>query len=401
MKRTLVVAVVVAVAASPARAQDFQVGTRAKGMGGSYTAFGDDPVAIWTNPAGTATQPTTATISYQSFTAYEFGKLGDTIPQTIQGEPKQGLLDPPITPSFLGIVVQLGEGDVDMAASIAYIRPFQIKYVYNFFDPTDPTQDLITQTDQQFSRIRAAYGVSFRISDSSFFKTIALGFGIDYVYTNYKEEDQSAQATAGSQIFEDSESAFGYGLGILTTAYESDSFRVDAGGAYNSKVHFHFGLDPTIYPVWDYPALASGGLAFYLGEGYPLRITLDVQWIGWKAAVSPPDAGFDSFHNTLSYSAGAEYRFKLGETHRLFARAGWKSYDTPWKSKDNLPAVGDSQLSIKTKGDRIEELTLGLGLYWIRKTAEGETRSSGIDIAVELFGETQVLFGLSYTYQFD
>jgi hypothetical protein len=401
MNRALAVAAVLLAAASAAAAQDFQVGSRAKAMGGSYTAFGDDPVAIWTNPAGTATQPTTATITYQSFTQYEFGKLGDTIPPSVQGEPKQGLLDPPITPAFLGVVVRLGEGDVDMAASIAYIRPFQIKYVYNFSDPITPADDLITQTDQQFSRIRAAYGISLHVSDSAFFKTIALGAGIDYVYTNYKEEDQSANPGAGSQIFEDSESAFGYGLGILLTAYESDTFRVDAGGAYNSKAHFHFGLDPAIYPVWDYPALASGGLAFYLGQGYPLRLTLDVQWIGWKEAVSPPDTGFDGFHNTISYSAGAEYRIKIGETHRLFARAGFKSYDTPWKDKDNLPAVGDSQLNIKTKGDRIEMLTLGLGLYWTRKTPDGEVRSSGIDLAVELFGETEVLFGLSYTYQFD
>src|SRR5262249_12861602 len=161
--------------------------------------------------------------------------------------------------------------------------------------------------------------------------------------------------------------------------YESESFRVDVGAAYNSRVHFHFDLDPAIYPVWDYPPLASGGLAFYIGETYPLRVTLDVQWIGWKGAVGAPAPGFDSFHNTYSYSAGAEYRFKIGEKHRLFARAGVKSYDTPWKDKDNLPAVGDSQLNIETKGDRITILTLGVGLYWTRKTAEGETRSSGLD----------------------
>ena len=71
MKRALAVAVLLAVAARAASAQDFQVGSRAKAMGGSYTAFGDDPVAIWTNPAGTATQPSSATITYQSFTQYE------------------------------------------------------------------------------------------------------------------------------------------------------------------------------------------------------------------------------------------------------------------------------------------------------------------------------------------
>ncbi|MBV8881092.1 MAG: hypothetical protein JO332_14075 [Planctomycetaceae bacterium] len=396
----VVVAVVLA-AASAAQAQDFQVGTRAKGMGGSYTAFGDDPVAIWTNPAGTATQNSQVAISYQSFTQYEFGKLGDTIPFPTRGDAEQGLLDPPISPAFLGVVVRVGEGDTEMAASIAYIRPFQIKYVYDFFDPVLTSENVITQTDQQFSRIRAAYGISFRLSDSAFFKTLALGAALDFVYTHYKEVDQSPDAGRDSQTFEDSESSVAYGLGLLMTLYEGDSLRMDVGAAYNSGVHFHFDLDPVIYPVWDYPALASGGFAFYIGEGYPLRVTLDVQWVGWNRAVSEPDPGFDHFRNTYSFSAGAEYRFKVGEKHRFFTRLGIKSYDTPWKDKNNLPAVGASQLDIETKGDRVEVLTLGVGLYWTRKSAEGETRSSGIDLAIELFGETQYLIGLSYTYQFD
>lgn len=400
MNRALVVAVVVA-AASAAEAQDFQVGTRAKAMGGSYTAFGDDPVAIWTNPAGTATQSSQFAVSYQSFTSYEFTSLSDTVPVSVRGDAEQGLLDPPISPSFAGVVVRMGEGDVEMAASLAYIRPFQIKYVYNYFDPNDPLENVITQTDQQFSRIRAAYGVSFRLSDSSWFRTLALGAALDFVYTHYKEIDQSPQPNRDTQTYEDSESSVGYGLGLLITGFESDSFRVDVGAAYNSKVDFNFDLDPRIYPVWDYPALTSAGLAFYVGEGYPLRITLDIQWIGWKDAVGAPDPGFEGFDDTVSYSAGAEYRFKVGEKHRLFARAGVKSYDTPWKDKNNLPAVGVSQLNIETKGDRVEALTLGLGLYWTRKTAEGETRSNGLDFALELFGETQYLFGVSFTYQFD
>src|SRR5262249_7897017 len=146
MKGALVVSAVLAAFPVCAAAQDFQVGSRAKAMGGSYTAFGDDPVAIWTNPAGTATQNSQVAITYQSFTQYEFGHLGDTIPPSVRGDAEQGLLDPPISPSFLGVVVRMGEGDVDMAASIAYIRPFQIKYVYNFFDPIDPNENLITQT---------------------------------------------------------------------------------------------------------------------------------------------------------------------------------------------------------------------------------------------------------------
>jgi hypothetical protein len=409
MIRPIAVVVALAGLSSAAAAQDFQVGSRAKAMGGSYTAFGDDPVAIWTNPAGTATQPSQFAITYQSFTQYEFNTVSDPIVIPSPGKAEQGLLDPPISPSFAGVVVRMGEGDVEMAASLAYIRPFQIKYTYDYFDPVDDTNDLITQTDQQFSRIRAGFGASFRVSDSKFLKTIALGVGLDFVYSHYKEVDQSPVPDRDSQVFEDSESSLGYGVGILITAFESDSFRVDVGAAWNSGVRFHWDLDPVVYPVWDWPALASGGFAFYIGEGYPLRVTVDMQWIGWKRSVAAPDITgttqsglpFDHFRNTYSYSAGAEYRFKVGEKYRLFTRLGVKSYDTPWKDKDNLPAVGLSQLDLETKGDRITMLTLGFGFYWTRKNAEGETRASGIDIAMELFGETQYLIGVGFTYQFE
>jgi hypothetical protein len=408
MIRSIVVVVALAGMSSVAAAQDFQVGSRAKAMGGSYTAFGDDPVAIWTNPAGTATQSSQFAITYQSFTQYETDSVSDPIIIFTPGKAEQGLLDPPISPSFAGVVVRMGEGDVEMAASLAYIRPFQIKYVYFYNDPgLDPANDLTTQTDQQFSRIRAAYGVSFRISDSKFLKTIAVGLGIDFVYSHYKEVDQNPVANRDSQIFEDSESSIGYGAGLLITAFETDAFRVDVGAAWNSAVRFHWDLDPVVYPVWDWPALGSGGFAFYIGEGYPLRVTVDMQWIGWKSSVAPPDINpvtnkpYDHFRNTYSYSAGAEYRFRVGEKYRLFTRLGVKSYDTPWKDKDNLPAVGLSVLNLTTKGDRITMMTMGLGFYWTRKTSENETRSSGIDIAVELFGETQYLIGAGFTYQFD
>src|SRR5438093_703363 len=106
----VVLAYVVAAAsfAKPSAAQDFQVGSRAKAMGGSYTAFGDDPVAIWTNPAGTATQTSQLAVTYQSFTQYEFSKLTDTIVLPTRGDAEQGLLDPPIAPSFAGVVVRMG-----------------------------------------------------------------------------------------------------------------------------------------------------------------------------------------------------------------------------------------------------------------------------------------------------
>ncbi len=383
-----------------ALAQDFQVGSRAKAMGGSYTAFGDDPVAVWSNPAGTATQPSQLALTYQSFTQYEFDGFSVAIPPDAQGEPEQGLLDPPITPSFAGVVVQMGTPDLEMAASIAYVRPFQIKYVYVFDDPGLGT--LLTQTDQQFSRFRSSFAASARLSsEPGWFTQAAAGLGGDFVYSKYKEIDQNPDPGAETLVFEDSESAAGWGAGVLLTAYESDSFRADLGAAYNSAVDFNFDLDPNVYPVWDWPALASAGLAFYLGSAYPLRLTIDAQWIAWEEAVGEPDPSQEGFDDTLSFSAGAEYRFLIGESKRLYARAGFKSFDTPWGDESDLPSVGLSQLRIETKGDRIEILTLGLGFYWTRKTAEGEARLAGLDLAVELFGETEFLMGAGFTYMFD
>ena len=68
--RGICTTVVLLAAAGAGIAQDQQLGARTKAMGGSYTAFEDDPVSVWLNPAGIATQPDQASISYQSYTAY-------------------------------------------------------------------------------------------------------------------------------------------------------------------------------------------------------------------------------------------------------------------------------------------------------------------------------------------
>src|SRR5881394_1224773 len=100
MKNAWVVGVLVAVSAAPAWAQDFQVGSRAKGMGGSYTSFDEDPVSIWLNPAGIAGSPSRLAIDYQTFTQFELKDTGTSLGTV--GKAQYGLLEPPIVPSFLG-----------------------------------------------------------------------------------------------------------------------------------------------------------------------------------------------------------------------------------------------------------------------------------------------------------
>src|SRR5258706_13840423 len=95
------------VCAAAASAQDQQVGARTKAMGGSYTAFEDDPVSVWLNPAGIATQSSGMAVDYQSSTVYEISVSNNAtdIP------PEMGWTNPPIVPSYLGMVFQLGSGE--------------------------------------------------------------------------------------------------------------------------------------------------------------------------------------------------------------------------------------------------------------------------------------------------
>src|SRR5260221_5032597 len=99
MKHAVIVAVLLS-ASLAASAQDQQLGARTKAMGGSYTAFEDDSVSVWLNPAGIATQTDQMSIAYQTYTAYPKGlKRGpnDTIEFTVKPVPIMG--DPAVLPS--------------------------------------------------------------------------------------------------------------------------------------------------------------------------------------------------------------------------------------------------------------------------------------------------------------
>ncbi|HXX93872.1 MAG TPA: hypothetical protein VEN81_09575, partial [Planctomycetota bacterium] len=73
----------VGVLSTSAWAQDQQLGARTKAMGGSYTAFEDDPVSVWLNPAGIATQLTSASIAYQTYTTYPLHETKAPLSNTV------------------------------------------------------------------------------------------------------------------------------------------------------------------------------------------------------------------------------------------------------------------------------------------------------------------------------
>ncbi len=369
--------------AGAAWAQDFQVGSRAKGMGGSYTSFDEDPVSIWLNPAGIAGAPTRLAIDYQSFTQYELHDAGTTLGAV--GEPQFGLLEPPIVPSFLGFTTAIAEtGSMQYEFGIAMIRPFQNRLTYvNGIDRV--------QTEQQFSRFRAAAAAEYRPSEDGLLHSLALGAGLDLGFSLYEESDD-----AGALDRSDTDTKFGVCLGLFAGLYTNQQdLSVDFGIAYQSRVDFKFQIDDQFFPVWDWPAMLNLGFTVKLLDRMDLRLTADVQIIFWDAATGNDLTGADeNFRDAVNWSFGAEYYLRLTETVSLLPRAGFRVYDAPWADEDVLPAIGQNILSIDTKDSRFEIFTFGATLQWIT-----ENKVRAFDVGVETGGDAPN-FSVGYRHDF-
>lgn len=389
MKHACFAVVSLLVGAHTAAGQDFQVGARAKGMGGSYTAFEDDPVSIWLNPAGIARQGTKGALHYQTFTQYELERGSSFVGR--QGEPEWGFTDPPIVPSFAGASFALGESS-RQAAAVALIRPFENRLTYDF--PAPPAA--VAQTDQQFWRFRAAYAYALLGSnDPGWFPHVSLGGAFDVGYTRYRFKSYSSTGIVIDDI-DDTNSRAGFGGGLFATVFDDhDALRLDLGVAYQSPVNFKLQQDETTFASWDWPPMINAGLTSYL-IGQRLRLTVDVQWIAWdRATKDSSDPAAPSIENTLNYSVGAEYQVQVGEGTWLLPRAGFRRYDAPWSDEDDLPAIGLARLTVDTDAGKFNVVTLGLGLRW---TGEGG-KLRGFDTGIEIGGDVPN-FSVGYTHSF-
>lgn len=378
------VPVLLAAASLPAFAQDFQVGSRAKGMGGSYTAFDEDPVSIWLNPAGIAGAPTRLALDYQSFTQYELQDSGTTI--GFVGKAQYGLLDPPIVPSFLGFTTPITETEsIQYQAGIALVRPFQNRLTYL-------NGAVRVQTEQQFSRIRAAGAAEWHNADrNGFFHSAGLGVGLDIGFSAYHENDD-----AGALDRSDTDTRFGWGVGLLFGVYTNqEDLSVDVGAAFQSAIDFQFQIDDQFFPVWDWPAMINAGFTVKLLDRMDLRLTFDVQVIFWDAATQNDATGAgEDFRDSVNWSFGAEYYVRVAEGVALLPRAGFRIYQAPWGDEDVLPAIGNNILSIDTKSDRFNIVTFGVTLQWVT-----ENKVRAFDLGVEAGGDAPN-FSIGYRHDF-
>jgi long-subunit fatty acid transport protein len=395
MRRTTGAAAVLWLAAAAgAWAQDQQLGARTKAMGGSYTAFEDDPVSVWLNPAGTATQPDSGALVYQTYTTYTLTQSVSGVNTVFESEAEVGWNDPGILPSYLGLVFQVGSPEAPLAVGFCYAQPYRLNYTFDHVtDPFDTDYEPDSNVNQYFSRFRLALAKDFRLrpaGETGWLTHVSAGLGLDLGLERW--EFRSTTATSS-----DSDAAFGFGLGGLLGLYDDgESLRINVGLAYQSAVHWNFDVAPEIQPAFDMPQQLNVGLTFYLLEKTPLRVTLDFQWLEWSETAEDPRYSFrPGFEDAVNFSVGLEYRLDAGGGLTLYPRLGFRRFDAPWEDENDLPMTSDYQLVLDTKGGEFNIATFGLGLSWAG--ADGKLRS--VDVGGDVGGDT-VNFAVGLTYEF-
>ncbi|MBV8880227.1 MAG: hypothetical protein JO332_09705 [Planctomycetaceae bacterium] len=381
-------------------AQDQQVGARTKAMGGSYTAFEDDPVSIWLNPGGIATQTDGGTIDYQTYTLYDLRTSASGGASTTQAQ--LGWSDPAFLPSYLGAIFQLGTSDAPQALGICFATPFRLRLVYLPFDFTTGSSGSAPglTVDQSFYRIRSAYARDFRFKADGLFTHLAVGLGVDvnitdWTFTEFKSVNGGTDSA--TLTVTDRNVGFGGGAGILLGVYDNRSdFKVNFGAAFQSKANYEFSIDAVDVPLFDWPNQFQAGLTFYLLDGLPFRLTADAQVIQWSNAVRHSLLpGVKSFRNVTNYSVGAEYAVAASEKVKLYPRAGLRRFSAPWSDEDDLPAVGVQRLSIETKSGSFLIGSVGLGVGWANEAGKSRMFDIGVDA-----GGDQPGFALAFTMEF-
>ena len=378
-----------AMCSAAAAAQDQQVGARTKAMGGSYTAFEDDPVSIWLNPGGIATQPDAASIAYQTYTIYEVkirsSGSGDHSPAEFAWS------DPALIPSFVGVNFQVGSADSPQSFGLCFTTPFRLKFTYDDRTNLGAGDEFV---DQVFYRIRAAYAYDFRFKpggSEGFLTHLALGLGLDvnvtdWTLTEFKDIRDALGNSLGSATFTVSgtDMGFGGGAGLLLGVYDNTrDLKVNFGAAWQTKASYKFSIIADTVPLFDWPNQFQAGMTVYLLKDMPLRVTLDAQMIDWDGA-SPDSkiAGTDSFRRSINYSAGVEYRVKVSDKLTVYPRAGLRQYQAPWKHHEraDLPAIGQSKLDIDTRDSKFLIASFGVGLAWTTESHKQVTFDLGADV---------------------
>jgi hypothetical protein len=378
-------------------AQDQQLGARTKAMGGSYTAFEDDPVLIWLNPAGIARQSDQMSIAYQTYTAYTVhedpGKT-PADPTRFSVEPETVLAEPEIIPSYVGFVFQLGSPESPLAAGVCFARPYNLTYAMGgLTGPAPESPEATSEVEESLARLRVAFAKDFRLragGEAGFFPHLSLGLGLDLGMERWKFSSPGGDRTGNSL-------GLGGGLGLLLGIYDDpESFTLSLGAAWQSPVTFDFAIDPARLPAFDMPQQLNAGVTLYLYGSFPLRVTVDFQWIDWSETAQEPNfPGYEEFEDAANLSLGLEYKIDASDRVLLLPRVGYRRFQAPWGDADDLPATGAFKLVLDTDGEEFDIVTFGVGVSWT--TALNKIRT--IDLAGDVGGDSWGT-AVGYTHEF-
>ncbi len=419
--------------------QDMNVSPRAMGMGGGNTAFSDDATAIWSNPGGLGGQRTKLTVSWKTFTHYEFdftdtGASDDL--STVILRNRVGMTEPIAIPAYFGFVMPISE---HFTLGIAHVRPFDLKYSMRFRDPFVDADgagpgtagaEFLREYEQRSSRFRAALGFRCDFREEGFLSFLGLGVGGDFTYTTLQVDD-FLRGNAGpplvpqdgrpTQSTDDSALGLGAGAGILLGVYQSPSFAIDLGGNYNSDSRYEefifseFTFDRAFMPAIHWPQSYSAGMTISLFENWPVKITGEVNWSEWGKAAPAPESitvvgktgpvtstplNTESFRTAVSYSGGMEYRMRCtwfgGENVWLLPRVGYRHQEAPWgEDRVQAASLGINTLILNSNGPSWNIATCGLGIEFHGDDVGSPLRR--IDLAAEVGGD-DLNFSIGYTH---
>jgi long-subunit fatty acid transport protein len=390
--RTSATVLLLLAAGGSAWAQDQQLGARTKAMGGSYTAFEDDPVSVWLNPAGIATQPNALSISYQTYTTYPLQSERTSTGEDLSAEAVTSFVDPAFIPSYLGLVFQVGTPELPMALGICYARPYHLNYSFDELeDPFVTAFEPDTNIEQSLTRFRAAFAMDFPIAErgqGGFLTHVSAGLGLDIGYEHWRFEGEVSKSGSST--------APGFGLGVLVGLYDdTESFKVNFGAAYQSAVRWQFSTDPEILPAFNMPQQVNVGLTGYFLRGFTLRTTVDVQWVDWsETAEEPAFVGQPAFEDAFNFSLGAEYRIPASERVSLYPRVGYRRFNAPWEDPDDLPMTANFKLLVDTDDSSFDIFTTGIGVSFTDERGKLWVIDLGAD-----FGGDSFNFALGFTYE--
>jgi hypothetical protein len=337
-------------------------------MGGGGTAFEDDPISVWLNPAGIATQPRGLSLTYQSFPAYvtdDSKSPPSHIPARLEMNQPDGM------PTHLGVVFPFGSEERPQAVGLSFVSPLFLKLAFdapddfvsgNLFSPN------VWSTEQTFYRVRLAYGRDFRIrpiGEEGWLSHVAIGLAADVGFTTLEMVDLTRGRTT-----RDSKTAFGAGFGTLIGVFDNTrNLKINLGMTYQSAIGFDLERLPTLTPrpgpAFNWPDQLQVGAVVFLLEGLPLRLCGEIQRVGWsKASHRSAIPGVEAFQDSTTVSVGAEYRVPVSDTTTLFPRLGLRLFEAPWSGNDRarLPAYEDWQLSISTRAGRFLIFSGGIGI---------------------------------------